>query len=106
MAIGKRVPRVGSTAAAISALILCAYAASAAAEEFSRGQALYENHCQSCHADWAHTRSGRKVTSLDELRQRTTSWSVHTGLGWSDEEIGDVVDYLERTFYRFEADPG
>lgn len=89
----------------MAALILCAYAASALEEEFSRGQASYENHCRSCHADWVHTRSARKVTSLNELRQRTPSWSIHTGLDWSDEEMEDVVDYLERNFYRFEADP-
>lgn len=74
-------------------------------EEFSRGQALYQNHCQSCHADWAHTRSGRKVASAEELNRRVAAWSVHAGLNWSDEEVRDVADYLERNFYHLEDKP-
>lgn len=76
-----------------------------AAQEFSRGQALYENHCRSCHESWAHTRDTRKVASMNDLRRRVAAWSAHAGLGWSDEEIGDVADYLARTFYKLEDRP-
>ncbi|MEN8129013.1 MAG: cytochrome c [Pseudomonadota bacterium] len=72
-----------------------------AAAEFDRGQALYENHCRECHESWAHSREGRHVNSMDALRQWVTSWSVHSGLGWSVEDIDDVSDYLGRTFYNF-----
>lgn len=87
-------------------LVLGMVAAPALSQEsFSRGQALYEHHCQSCHEDWAHTREGRKVGSMNALRRSVAAWSVHAGLGWNDEDIGDVADYLDRTFYRFEAQP-
>ncbi|MBZ0071455.1 MAG: cytochrome c [Gammaproteobacteria bacterium] len=79
--------------------------APAAAQEFSRGQGLYENHCQSCHESWVHTRDARKVATLNELRRYVASWNVHAGLGWGDEEIGDVADYLARTFYKLEDTP-
>ncbi len=72
-----------------------------AAAEFDRGQALYENHCRECHETWAHSREGRHVNSMNALRQRVMSWSVHAGLGWSAEDIDDVSDYLGRTFYKF-----
>ena len=68
--------------------------------EFDRGQALYENHCIECHESWAHTRDGRHVASLDALRQRVAAWSIHTGLGWRNEEVDDVTDYLNRQFYQ------
>jgi mono/diheme cytochrome c family protein len=75
--------------------------ASTAIAGFDRGQALYENHCRSCHEEWAHQREqGRVVGSLDELRARVAAWSVHSGLSWSAEEIDDVTDYLNRHFYR------
>ena len=77
----------------------------AAQEKFDRGRALYEHHCMSCHEGWAHTREGREVRTLAELRRRTEAWSVHSRLGWSDEEIADVTDYLNRTFYQMEATP-
>lgn len=70
-----------------------------AAEGFDRARALYENHCRSCHESWAHTRDGRVVDSLDELRMRVASWSLHTGLDWTAEEIDAVTRYLDRRFY-------
>lgn len=71
------------------------------AQTFDRGEALYENHCKSCHESWAHERAGREAASLDAVRKRVAAWSVHSGLDWSDEEIGDVTGYLDRQFYRF-----
>jgi len=76
-----------------------------AEEAFDRGQALYEHHCMSCHESWAHTREGRHVRTYSELRSRTEAWSVHSRLGWSAEDINDVTDYLNRTFYQLEQTP-
>lgn len=79
--------------------------ASVSAAEFNRGQALYENQCVGCHETWAHSRADRKMKSMEDLRQRVASWSVHSGLDWTDEDIDDVTDYLNRQFYRIEAAP-
>ncbi|HIP68227.1 MAG TPA: cytochrome c [Chromatiales bacterium] len=68
--------------------------------EFDRGRTLYENHCQFCHETWAHKRKSRLIGSLDSLRAWVTSWSVHAGLNWGEEEINDVTRYLNRRFYR------
>ncbi|MGD8615505.1 MAG: cytochrome c [Gammaproteobacteria bacterium] len=77
----------------------------AAQEQFDRGRALYEHHCMSCHESWAHTREGRHVRTLAELRRRTEAWSVHSRLEWSREEIDDVADYLDRAFYHLDETP-
>ncbi len=69
--------------------------------EVVRGQLLYENHCQVCHEEWVHDGDRSKVTSLNEVRRRVAAWSQHSGLDWSDEEIADVADYLNRMFYKF-----
>ncbi len=86
----------------VLATLLFALSLSAAgfAADFDRGRALYEHHCQSCHEDWAHTRGNRKVTTLDGLRMRVSSWSVHSGLDWGAEEISAVTAYLNRRFYQ------
>lgn len=87
---------------------LCAVLAlpqAGAEEQFDRGRALYENHCMSCHESWAHTREGRHVRTMRELRTRTEAWSVHSRLDWSAEEIDDVTDYLNRTFYELQQTP-
>jgi mono/diheme cytochrome c family protein len=83
-----------------SVCAVLAFSSPASLAEFDRGQALYENHCMECHESWAHTRDGRHVASLDALRKRVAAWSIHTGLGWSNEEVDDVTDYLNRQFYQ------
>lgn len=68
--------------------------------EFDRGRALYENHCQSCHEALAHTRANHAVKTIEGLRLRVESWSVHSGLNWRDDEIEDVTRYLNRRYYQ------
>ena len=96
---------VGQKALSRVALVCCvlfALPAMSLAETFDRGQALYENHCKSCHESWAHAREGREASSVDALRKRVAAWSLHSGLDWSDEDVEDVVAYLNRQFYRFD----
>lgn len=71
------------------------------AETFDRGQALYENHCRTCHEPQVHLRDTRRATSFADLQQWVATWSWHAGLGWSAEEIMDVVDFLNRRYYHF-----
>ena len=73
--------------------------------EFERGRALYENHCRFCHESWAHKRPGNRITSIHSLRQRVAAWSVHSGLGWGEEEIDDVTDYMSRHYFRLDTRP-
>lgn len=66
----------------------------------SRGELLYENHCQGCHASQLHIREDRRARSIDELRGWVTRWAEVQKLNWGDEEIGAVTDYLNRRYYR------
>jgi mono/diheme cytochrome c family protein len=84
---------------------LLAVTGSGAAESFDRGQALYENHCMSCHEPVVHTRPARRAASLAELRKWVATWSFHASLGWSSEEIDDVTDYMDRHWYHFTREP-
>jgi mono/diheme cytochrome c family protein len=77
-----------------------AFHAPASSADPVRGQALYENHCKFCHESWVHERNGRRIDSLEQLRTRVGAWSVHSGLEWTEHEIGDVTDYLSQNFYR------
>ena len=97
MVLAQRGQSLGFIAGVCAGLFFCSPLALA---EFDRGQALYENHCIECHESWAHTRDGRHVASLDALRKRVAAWSIHTGLGWRNDEIDDVTDYLNRQFYQ------
>lgn len=86
--------------AAIAAVLLGA-GLSAPTLAFDRGQALYENHCQVCHSEQAHTRDRGIVGDMQTLRRVVAGWSLHAGLGWSQEDIDDVAGHLNRTYYGF-----
>jgi cytochrome c len=75
------------------------------AEAVDRGQALYENHCVTCHDATVHTRDSRRVQNRGDLQLYVSTWSYHAQLGWSREEIIDVTDYLDRSYYRFTERP-
>jgi hypothetical protein len=69
----------------------------------SRGQLLYENQCQGCHTSVVHVREDHRARTLAELQGWVMHWSNELKLSWKADEIGDVVDYLNRRYYKFEA---
>ena len=86
----------------VSALVLTALTVTPVqAQNFGRGEELYEDHCQACHEDLMHEKN-RKLKSLTELRDRVQAWATHTGNPWTREEVDDVLYYLNKSFYRFD----
>lgn len=76
------------------------------ADVASRGQLLYENHCTRCHASTLHVRQARRADSLKVLQGWVIRWSGEEKLNWGGEEIADVVDYLNRRYYKFPPPAG
>ncbi len=66
-----------------------------------RGRALYENHCQVCHTPKVHSRVNRLPVNRAELREIVDNWQRQEALGWSTQEVADVVEYLNRTRYGY-----
>jgi len=69
--------------------------------DLERGRALYQNHCAVCHTSKVHRREPPLPLSVEELRSVVTIWAHEERLPWSRDEIEDVVQYLDRAFYRF-----
>lgn len=67
----------------------------------SRGQMLYENHCTRCHTSVVHVRKKRRADSLKVLEGWVRRWSAEEKLGWSENEVIEVVDYLNQRYYSF-----
>jgi mono/diheme cytochrome c family protein len=104
MAMNSRWLILAGVAAALAGVTVSVVALRAM--EFDRGEALYENHCATCHDPQAHLAGEmRHVTTMADLRARVVAWSVHSGLNWSDEDVNDVTDFLNRRFYRFTDQP-
>jgi mono/diheme cytochrome c family protein len=66
-----------------------------------RGRALYENHCVVCHTPKVHSRPNRIPLNVEELRQIVRTWAKGEDLHWTEQEITDVVWYLNETKYRY-----
>lgn len=66
----------------------------------SRGQMLYENHCQRCHTSVVHVRETRRARTMKDLEDWVRRWSGELKPAWSADEINDVVDYLNRRYYK------
>jgi cytochrome c5 len=72
----------------------------------SRGRMLYENHCTRCHTSVVHVREKRRADSLRVLEAWVRRWSGEEKLPWSEEEIIEVVDYLNLRYYKFSPKGG
>jgi len=79
--------------------------ATPSAQAVSRGQLLYENHCIACHESVVHIRHDRRAQSYRALQDWVVRWSNQQQLDWDAGEIADVVDYLNRRYYKFPAAP-
>ena len=90
----------------IAAALLCleatapALAAGSADAKVERGRALYERHCRQCHTEGIHRRANKMPLTRDELSGIVDHFRRTANLGWTPEEIDDVVEYLNRTIYR------
>ena len=85
----------------VAGLSLLLLASSAAAQETGRGRLLYETHCGSCHYERVHERLRSEVKDLADLRDTVARWSKQTKHRFTLDEIEEVVQYLNRSHYRF-----
>ena len=79
--------------------LLAAGALPAAAAD--NGATLHQENCTSCHDDSVYTRKDRRVTSMDGLKKQVQRCELSQGLKWFDEDVDDVVAYLNSTYYKF-----
>ncbi len=74
----------------------------ALSEDLRRGETLYHDHCDICHDALNPPNQGKKLKSLQQLHLEVTSWVQHSGEKWSQQDIDDVVFYLNRSYYHFD----
>jgi mono/diheme cytochrome c family protein len=99
--IRSRFGPVGSAVLLASALLFTAGPARAADAE--RGELLYDNHCKVCHTSVVHIREDRKARSREEIRTWVQRWSKELGLQWGSVEVDDVIEYLNKRYYKLES---
>jgi mono/diheme cytochrome c family protein len=82
------------------ALFIPLAAAAASPPDAYRGMRLYDANCGACHSATMHERMKSKVRDLADLRAEVLRWSAHAQHTFTDQEIDDLVAYLNRWHYR------
>jgi mono/diheme cytochrome c family protein len=78
----------------------------AAAQDAERGRLLYQTHCGGCHYERMHDERLRPaVRDLADLREMVAQWAPQTKRSFTLDELADVVEYLNRSHYRFGLSP-
>lgn len=82
--------------------------AGTAEADAQRGETLHSQQCIACHASRfgnngaeIYTRNDRRVNNLDALHKQVTRCKNNLGLSWFDDEVQDVTDYLNASYYKF-----
>lgn len=94
-------PYWSAVACVLALVVLSSVPSTGFAVDKERGRALYENHCTVCHTPKVHSRPNRIPMNVEEVRQLVANWAKEENLHWTDEEINDVVWYLNTTRYRY-----
>ena len=71
------------------------------AADLGNGQRLHNEHCLKCYDTSVYTRSDRKIGDLPSLTRQVKRCELSLGLTWFDEQVEDVVHYLNTTYYGF-----
>ncbi len=61
----------------------------------------YEAKCQKCHTPEGYTTDKRKIKDFAKLQWRVKRCAFTMNAGWFEEDIEDVVHYLNESFYKF-----
>ncbi|HPE58954.1 MAG: hypothetical protein KDI15_11460 [Thiothrix sp.] len=76
----------------------------AAQPDPENGRKLFsESRCLSCHGIDVFTRIDRKVKNIQQLESRVRSCDANLSTNWFDDQILDVVAYLNQMFYKFDT---
>jgi len=92
----------------IAAGVLFLASTSSFAADIERGKQLHEENCLKCHTsimggdpNSIYTREDRRIGSLAALDKQVRRCKTSLGVSWPDDQIDDVVTYLNETFYKF-----
>ena len=84
-----------------SAALLMLYLGSLQAADIDNGDDLHFSNCTGCHDASVYTRDNRRVGNLERLRAQVRFCKDTLELTWFDDQVEDVVEYLNQTYYHF-----
>jgi len=82
-------------------LFLVTLTSPALAADIENGEDLHFEHCTGCHGDEVYSREDRKMKDLAQLGRQVRFCQNAVGATWFDDEVDDVIEYLNKTHYHF-----
>ena len=83
------------------AITLLAASSALRAADIENGNDLHFEHCTGCHDSSVYTRADRKMADLAQLGKQVRFCKDAVGATWFDDEVDDVIEYLNATYYKF-----
>ncbi|HEV2430520.1 MAG TPA: hypothetical protein VGT43_03280, partial [Burkholderiales bacterium] len=65
----------------------------------------YETYCGGCHYERVHQRVRSDLRDLADLRDAVARWSRQTKRTYTLDELENIVQYLNESYYRFGLPP-
>ena len=88
--------------------LFSALTCTAVAADIERGKSLHQDNCIECHVSiqggdgsGIYTRPDRRIDSLPALRSQVNRCKNSMGVSWPEDQIDDVVAYLNSMYYKF-----
>lgn len=85
-----------------TAILFFCFSLGARAGDIENGDDLHFESCTGCHDSNVYTRDERKVKSLAQLGRQVRFCKDTIGVAWFDDEVEDVIEYLNATYYHFQ----
>ena len=73
----------------------------AAAADIENGDDLHFENCTGCHDETVYTRENRNLQSMERLGLQVRFCKDSLELSWFDEDVDDVVEFLNQNYYHF-----
>lgn len=86
----------------VASVIIINSAANAAGADSVNGKKLYDSKCFACHDTSIHTRENKIIFSKKALLNRVKMCEVNANAQWNEQQIIDVVEHLNTTYYKYE----
>ncbi len=77
------------------------FATSSYAADINNGSELHAENCTACHDSALYTRENRRVQTLPNLGTQVRFCKDNLGITWFDDEVDDVVGFLNKNYYHF-----
>jgi len=98
--------RVISYICLTGSLIISSFTANA---DINHGKELHDSNCTSCHisiqggdGSGIYTRENNRIETYPALIKQVKRCRDSLGVQWPENDVNDVVEYLNRTFYKFD----